>query len=424
MQLSMGCPWTRSPSSKTGFARTKIWEKEGMADAVEFWSLMRVRARLTKLHEEIITKLADLIEEHERSATEEAAATRAASTDMHGMVDEDGRDAGRAAREMEQSFASKELEEKEARLDVSDKVIMPDAHAVPRWSEKYQPSSRFSCITNAATYEASHTRIFLQGRTETTRSCSASSVKFTNAMTDASGAVTKEEKRNYLLDAMNRYVAYMRKAGAGRGVDRHLLGLKLLVAPGERVPFLEDPVMATSGRWLVSRSHLSHDLFDGWAGAKSCPTISGLPTASKTSACSLTLRVANTATGVLAWVTCWNKASCRCTSSSLHHMNSLLPIATKVCVCFAKRSRHRRYFNNSDTPQLNCSELERWTTTSGVVYSSMDLPPASSFYCARKGGELIKKSGKNILPLSLLPESNASVLCRLYRVDYSVHYLQ
>ncbi|KAI9917204.1 hypothetical protein PsorP6_013081 [Peronosclerospora sorghi] len=48
---------------------------------------------------------------------------------MHGMVDEDGRVAGREAREMEQSFASKELEETEVRLDVPDEVILPDAHA-------------------------------------------------------------------------------------------------------------------------------------------------------------------------------------------------------------------------------------------------------------------------------------------------------
>ncbi|KAI9907388.1 hypothetical protein PsorP6_016104 [Peronosclerospora sorghi] len=90
-------------------------------------------------------------------------------------------------------------------------------------------------------------------------------------MTDASGAVTKEEKRNYLLAATNPHVAYMRKAGAGRGVDRHFLGLKLLVAPGKRVPFLEDPVMATSGRWLMSTSHLSHELFDGWGWGEVVP---------------------------------------------------------------------------------------------------------------------------------------------------------
>ncbi|KAI9913163.1 hypothetical protein PsorP6_005333 [Peronosclerospora sorghi] len=73
-------------------------------------------------------------------------------------------------------------------------------------------------------------------------------------MTDASGAVTKEEKRNYLLAAMNRHVARL-----------------LLVAPGERVPFLEDPVVATSGRWLVSTSHLSHERFDGWGWGEVVP---------------------------------------------------------------------------------------------------------------------------------------------------------
>ncbi|KAI9909415.1 hypothetical protein PsorP6_014935 [Peronosclerospora sorghi] len=116
---------------------------------VDFWQAVaqqlqvyQPRARLTDLHEEMITKLADLMEKHETRAAEEAAATRAAITDMHGMVDEDGWDAGRAAREMEQSFVSKELEETEARLDVSEEVILPDAHVVPRWSEKYHPASR------------------------------------------------------------------------------------------------------------------------------------------------------------------------------------------------------------------------------------------------------------------------------------------
>ncbi|KAI9917197.1 hypothetical protein PsorP6_012978 [Peronosclerospora sorghi] len=87
----------------------------------------------------MLTKLADLMEEYETRAAEEAAETRAASTDMHVMVDEDGRYTGSAAREIERSFASKELEETEARIDVSDEVILPDAHAAPRWSEKYQP---------------------------------------------------------------------------------------------------------------------------------------------------------------------------------------------------------------------------------------------------------------------------------------------
>ncbi|RMX67965.1 hypothetical protein DD238_000548 [Peronospora effusa] len=124
---------------------------------------------------------------------------------------------------------------------------------------------------NAATYEASQTRIFLHGRTETTRSCSAASAKFTDVMMDASGVVTTEEKRQYLLAAANGHVAYMRKAGAGRGVDRHILGLKLLVQPGESVPFFEDPVMAKASRWLISTSHLTNELFDGWGWGEVVP---------------------------------------------------------------------------------------------------------------------------------------------------------
>ncbi|CAI5710242.1 unnamed protein product [Peronospora destructor] len=124
---------------------------------------------------------------------------------------------------------------------------------------------------NVATYEASQTRIFLHGRTETTRSCSAASAKFTDAMNDASGVITTEEKKKYLLAAANGHVAYMRKAGAGRGVDRHMLGLKLLVQPGESVPFFEDPVMAKASHWLISTSHLTNALFDGWGWGEVVP---------------------------------------------------------------------------------------------------------------------------------------------------------
>ncbi|ETK87296.1 hypothetical protein L915_08247 [Phytophthora nicotianae] len=124
---------------------------------------------------------------------------------------------------------------------------------------------------NAATYEASQTRLFLHGRTETTRSCSVASAKFTDAMEDTSGSVTTEEKKKLLLAAANAHVAYMRKAGAGRGVDRHILGLKLLVQPGERVPFFEDPVMARASRWLISTSHLTNELFDGWGWGEVVP---------------------------------------------------------------------------------------------------------------------------------------------------------
>lgn len=125
--------------------------------------------------------------------------------------------------------------------------------------------------TNAATYEASQTRIFLHGRTETTRSCSVHSAAFTDAMVDTTDAAPRELKRKLLLDAANAHVGYMRKAAQGLGVDRHLLALRLLVQPTERVPFFEDPAMAKSRYWLISTSHLTNELFDGWGWGEVVP---------------------------------------------------------------------------------------------------------------------------------------------------------
>ncbi|CAH0486597.1 unnamed protein product [Peronospora farinosa] len=112
---------------------------------VDFWEevaqqvqVYQARARLTQLHEEMLEKLADLMEEHERRAAEEAAA-RVPEHEMHGLVDENGCDAGREAVEMEKSFARKGLDEEEERLDASEEVVLADSKAAPRWSEKYQP---------------------------------------------------------------------------------------------------------------------------------------------------------------------------------------------------------------------------------------------------------------------------------------------
>ncbi|KAF1316257.1 Carnitine o-acetyltransferase, partial [Globisporangium splendens] len=125
---------------------------------------------------------------------------------------------------------------------------------------------------NVATYEASQTRIFLHGRTETTRSCSQKSADFTDAMVDASGVPkSNEEKKKLLQDATNYHVQYMKRAAQGLGVDRHLLGLRMLLKPGEKVPFFEDPPMTKSRYWLISTSHLTNELFDGWGWGEVVP---------------------------------------------------------------------------------------------------------------------------------------------------------
>ncbi|KAL7689185.1 putative cactin, central domain-containing protein [Plasmopara halstedii] len=111
---------------------------------VDFWQdvaqqiqVYQARARLTELHEEMLNKLADLMEEHEKNAVDTLA--RAPDDKLHGVVDENGRDAGRVAYEMEQSFASKELDESEEKFGESEEVTTADSRTVPRWSEKYQP---------------------------------------------------------------------------------------------------------------------------------------------------------------------------------------------------------------------------------------------------------------------------------------------
>ena len=125
---------------------------------------------------------------------------------------------------------------------------------------------------NAATYEASQTRIFLHGRTETTRSCSDASATFTEAMVTASDVSGKKEAlKKMLWQATNSHVSYMKRAAQSHGVDRHLLGLRLLVQPDERVPFFEDPPMLQSRYWLISTSHLTNELFDGWGWGEVVP---------------------------------------------------------------------------------------------------------------------------------------------------------
>jgi hypothetical protein len=37
------------------------------------------------------------------------------------------------------------------------------------------------------------------------------------------------------------------------------------------VPFFEDPVMARSRYWLISTSHLTNELFDGWGWGEVVP---------------------------------------------------------------------------------------------------------------------------------------------------------
>ncbi|GMI19538.1 hypothetical protein TeGR_g3379 [Tetraparma gracilis] len=123
---------------------------------------------------------------------------------------------------------------------------------------------------SVGTYEASQVRTFRHGRTETTRSCSTASVRFAAAM--RGGGQPPEVKAELLRQAARRHVEYLGKAGAGKGVDRHMFGLSMLQTPGTQRPALFDnPAFKRAKTWTVSTSHLTHPKFDNWGWGEVVP---------------------------------------------------------------------------------------------------------------------------------------------------------
>ncbi|KDO21759.1 hypothetical protein SPRG_13173 [Saprolegnia parasitica CBS 223.65] len=117
---------------------------------------------------------------------------------------------------------------------------------------------------DVGTYEASQVRPYLHGRTETTRSCSIASKAFVDAMVSSGPLERVSDKANACRNACASHVQYMKLAAQSKGVDRHFLGLRLLLQPGESAAIFEDPLFARSKYWQISTSHLTHELFDGW----------------------------------------------------------------------------------------------------------------------------------------------------------------
>ncbi|KAJ2163093.1 Carnitine O-acetyltransferase mitochondrial [Coemansia sp. RSA 552] len=117
------------------------------------------------------------------------------------------------------------------------------------------------------TYESSMTRRFLHGRTETCRSVSSESVAWCASM--AAGSAASDADRMALFRrALARHTQLVREATMGCGVDRHLLGLRMLVRPGEPMPAIfEDPAYAYSSHWFLSTSQVSSENFAsyGWS---------------------------------------------------------------------------------------------------------------------------------------------------------------
>lgn len=116
---------------------------------------------------------------------------------------------------------------------------------------------------NRPTYESATTRRFQQGRTETCRSVSDDSVAFCKAFADP--AISPEEVTKLFHKAVKSHVEYITVASDGKGVDRHLFGLKKLLGPDEEVPAIyQDPAYSYSSHWNISSSQLSSEYFNGY----------------------------------------------------------------------------------------------------------------------------------------------------------------
>lgn len=113
------------------------------------------------------------------------------------------------------------------------------------------------------TYESAATRRFQLGRTETCRTVSDESVAWCQAMEDDS--LDDKTRVDLFRKAINGHLEYITAASDGKGVDRHLFGLKRLLEPGQDVPSIyKDPAFAYSASWHLSTSQLSSEFFNGY----------------------------------------------------------------------------------------------------------------------------------------------------------------
>ena len=102
----------------------------------------------------------------------------------------------------------------------------------------------------ASTYESISTKRFLHGRTEAMRSVSPESVAFVKSLR---GKHRRSDAAAMLRAAIAAHVETVRRCQEGRGVDRHLFGLRRMLEPDEPVPAL----FADRGYAALSRSVLS-----------------------------------------------------------------------------------------------------------------------------------------------------------------------
>ncbi|KAM5131794.1 carnitine O-palmitoyltransferase 1, liver isoform-like isoform 2-T3 [Mantella aurantiaca] len=120
----------------------------------------------------------------------------------------------------------------------------------------YRDKGKF-CLT----YEASMTRLFREGRTETVRSCTVESSSFTKSMMDPTK--TDEERLKLFRKAADKHQLLYRNAMTGAGIDRHLFCLYVVSKYlGMDSPFLKE-VLSEPWRLSTSQTPIQQvELFD------------------------------------------------------------------------------------------------------------------------------------------------------------------
>jgi len=115
-----------------------------------------------------------------------------------------------------------------------------------------------------ATYESANLRKYLHGRTETIRSCTSEAFAFSRVLDDK---YTDDKKKIELFKhAAKVQNALTVAAASGEGVDRHLLGLRVMMRPDEldRATLFTDKAYALSSTFVLSTSNTgAGDLFRG-----------------------------------------------------------------------------------------------------------------------------------------------------------------
>lgn len=134
------------------------------------------------------------------------------------------------------------------------------------------------------TYESGHTRMFVEGRTETIRTVTTELLAWLQ-MHDQPG-VDEAEVIDKLKRAMARHKEISLEALSGDGIDRHLLGLQIaaMQKTGSPPALFTDPSYAKSGGAATScspRATCPGTRGSGVDSCRCCPTASGSATAAK-----------------------------------------------------------------------------------------------------------------------------------------------